>query len=546
MLTPGEISERRKARRLLEHKRIALQEAVERKVCEGIYDRIWRHKGTLDQIEDEKLRSKTAALALVGIGLKELGIDMGSSRNNGMTSADRLGQVEESIFKASESLVRMNESRNPLGKLQRLATTHQIIVDLLSNIHQSSSSADEILPTLIYTLIISPAEGINVISNLRFIQRFRSANKIDGEAAYCLTNLEAAITFLETVDLATLQTDEVLEETPRPIQTAPLMEEFQDPLTSNAITQAVASSPVTTPLTAVPTHISAGQPRPFHIPPPPDSHTTSSPPVSPSQQRRLSSLFQPPVGAFGAASDAVRNTADQGFRSVGTALDSSFKLLFGRLKEQHVQGTGSDHGTIIVPKTLDDARRLVSPKPLIDEDGNISEASSFTEQDEPTPREDRLLEMITGTRQLRDRSVDSAQSNSSNSRRLAFLAEGKSTPSSGIAASPAVSTPTSAVDSMRSLGNTLNPLNRLAGINVMRGFGRSSTTPPALANPAAIPTTDGGKDLKGEIFSPGRIQAPIQKFLDVGDAGELKLSDVEALLKDYQRLAGVVKGMGLC
>ena len=47
MLTPNEVSERRKARRLLEHKRLALEEAVERRVCEGIYDRIWRHRGRL-------------------------------------------------------------------------------------------------------------------------------------------------------------------------------------------------------------------------------------------------------------------------------------------------------------------------------------------------------------------------------------------------------------------------------------------------------------------------------------------------------------------
>ena len=73
MLTASEVTERRKARRLLEHKRIVLEEAVERRVCEKVYGKIWQHKSTLDEVRDEKLRSKTAALALVGIGLKDLG-----------------------------------------------------------------------------------------------------------------------------------------------------------------------------------------------------------------------------------------------------------------------------------------------------------------------------------------------------------------------------------------------------------------------------------------------------------------------------------------
>jgi len=82
------------------------------------------------------------------------------------------------------------------------------VLDCLTS-HISSASADFILPTLIYTLIISPpTPDFNVTSNLYFIQRFRSSRAIDGEAAYCLTNLEAAMSFLETVDLASLNMKE--------------------------------------------------------------------------------------------------------------------------------------------------------------------------------------------------------------------------------------------------------------------------------------------------------------------------------------------------
>ncbi|KAG9711965.1 hypothetical protein KCU86_g25197, partial [Aureobasidium melanogenum] len=102
----------------------------------------------------------------------------------------------------------MDDQRYPLGKLQMLTEAHKSIVETLSRIFPSSSSADEVLPTLIYTLMTSPPETINVISNLHFIQLFRARAKVDGEAAYCLVNLEAAISFLETVDLASLRADE--------------------------------------------------------------------------------------------------------------------------------------------------------------------------------------------------------------------------------------------------------------------------------------------------------------------------------------------------
>ena len=539
MLTPSELSERRRARRMLEYKRIALEEAVERRACEAIYDRIWRHKSSLDDIRDDKLRSKTAALSLVGIGLKDLGIELSNPRDPEKPDEERTARIESYISKAKDGLLHMNHSKNPLGKLQSLAATHQIIVDLLSDLHQSSSSADEILPTLIYTLIESPPEGINVISNLHFIQRFRSVNKVDGEAAYCLTNLEAAITFLENVDLATLRSEEAIEVSSRPSSGAPTpSKELGDPHSSSPYTPAQHSSPATTPLTAVPTH-GASSTIPRSLPSP-------STPESPLHQRRLSTLFQPPAHALGAASDAVRNTADQGFRNISTTLDSSFKLLFGRLKEQHVNGPGSDsQGAVIVPKTLDEARRLVSPKPTLDEDGNMSEASSFAEHDDSNPRDDRILEMITGMGKARDRSTDSAVSSGSGTNKRPSLLESSSTPTTS------TSTSTTAVDSMRSLGNTLNPLNRLgAGISVMRGFGRSTTASSTATTPSPLAPSDSNKELKaavspGELPATSKVQPPIQRFLNVSDVGELKLAEVEVLLKDYQRLALALRRFGV-
>lgn len=470
MLTAEEIAERKRARKALEFKRIALEEAVERRVCEGIYERIWRHRSTQDEAQDEKLRSKTAALSVVGIGLTDLGIDLGQESNTDQDATEnKENEVREWLEDAREELVAMNDERYPLGKLQHLKAAHKSIVDTLSHFHPSSS-ADEIMPMLIYTLITSRPEGINVISNLYFIQRFRNESKIDGEAAYCLTNLEAAITFLETVDLASLREDEVPSGPPKPLTPKPRPEAMtlgpSSGLSTPEITKEIASPSIS------------------KTPPTP---STLRPSVQP-HNRRLSDMFQPPAQALGAASDAVLNTADQGFKTIGNSLGESYKFLLGKLKEREQDPKSPD---VVVPKTLDDARKLVSTPPP-EEDGSASGGSSlhspevFTERKraDSGAKTDTMLSMIGGRGMTRDRSTDSVRSSGSNSRKeaekLAPSPLHPLTPVSG--GNPAI------VESMRNLGNSLNPMNKFAGMGFPAAFGRRAPT----STPAVKSDSDGG------------------------------------------------------
>lgn len=535
MLTPQEIQERRKARRLMGRKRVALEEAVERRVCERVYNRIWRHRSTLDEVRDEKLRSRTAALALVGIGLRDLGIDLDVSSSEAKT------EVEEWISKARDGLLRMNDARHPLGKLQQLAVAHKTIVDLLTALHQSSSSADEILPTLIYTLITTPPEGINVISNLHFIQRFRAASKVDGEAAYCLVNLEAAITFLETVDLTSLRSDEPPEGPPRPTsRSSTPYSELRTLSPERKPDTASTSAPSFTPTNVI------SQPAVNDHPLQNSRLPDTSEPTPPSHHRKLSNLFQPPASALGAAGDAVRSTADQGLRTIGNTLDNSFQFLFGRLQEQKVAGIAAGvDGSIIVPKTLDDARKLVEPKSEDEEDvtstsvtplGNNSE-----EQISSSPKtEDNLLSAIAGRKQPRDRSVDSLRSSGSG-KKPASAAE-KAT-----AANPSSSNHhgNAAVESMLSIGNSLNPLKGFGGLS-MRGFGvrNSSGGPTSAPTPTLASVEEATRE--SAAFSEGpatKIAPPIQRFMELGGSEDLKVGDLAELLNDYKRLAGALKDL---
>ncbi|CRL18425.1 Vacuolar sorting protein 9 [Penicillium camemberti] len=531
MLTASEVAEKRQARRALENKRNALEEAAERRVCELVYDKLWRHKSTLDDVRDEKLRSKTAALLLVGINLKDLGIDID------LESIDEQKQDEANEFlcQAREHLAKMNDYKYPLGKLQRLAAAHKAIVDALTKLLPSSSSADEILPTLIYSLVTCPPEGINIVSNLVFIQRFRSSNRIDGETAYCLTNLEAAISFLENVDLSTLRADELQDGPMKPAsETTTPSAEHVDPFrppketTTLAVATVSASPELSRPEIKEPAS-TLPMPRPSATP----------------QQRRLSNIFQPPAKVLGAANDAVRTTADQGLKNIGATLDSSFNFLFGRLKEmQNIQGPGSEGSEPILPKTLAEARRLVSLPLASATNQNLTQgelaAINSVSVDESTPprSSSRLTDLSTGPTP-RDRSVDSTRTQGSGRKSITTSLR------EDLASTSPITTP---LESMRNFGNTLNPLNHIPGM--MKSFGRNAPETPSgrSVSPSGLDrfrpspaSTDGTSGPVSPLpASSLKIDPPIQRFLETQDARDLRIGDVAALLDDYKRLAAAL------
>ncbi|KAG9246240.1 hypothetical protein BJ878DRAFT_456697 [Calycina marina] len=528
MLTVEEIAERKQARKLLEIKRVALEEAVERRVCESIYDRIWRHRSTQDEAQDEKLRSKTAALSVVGIGLTELGVNLGQiSKENPEAAAGKEQEIRDWLEDAREQLAAMNDEKYPMGKLLHLKAAHKNIVDTLSHFHPSSS-ADEILPMLIYTLITSPPEGTDVISNLYFIQRFRNESKIDGEAAYCLTNLEAAINFLENVDLATLRDDEA----PTGPHRSPTPDTKSDSLVVGPSSQ---FSPEVTS-TAKPS-----------ISKTPSSSASSS--LRPGMQphnRRLSDMFQQPVQAVGAASDAMLSTADQGFKTIGNSLGESYKFLLGKMKEREGDPKSPD---IVVPKTLDEARKLVSTPPPEDD---ISLSSILSRATAGTGRalsdsgvknpEDKVLSFIGGRGMDRERSSGSTHSAASSIRRVATMNDMEKSPSP----QPSSSGNPDLVESMRNLGSSLNPMNKFAMPSFPTAFGRRVATPSKIPDGGVADLTTAFPDLAPALppKETQKIAPPIKRFIEIQNPGDLKISEVTELLRDYRRLAGALKVAG--
>ncbi|KAH6654380.1 hypothetical protein BKA67DRAFT_492227, partial [Truncatella angustata] len=540
MVTSEELAERKKARKALEHKRVLLEEAVERRLCEGIYDRIYRHRTTQDEAQDDKLRSKTAALAMVGIGPTDLGVKIGELPEGNIAAvAKKQEEICQFLEQARKDLTTMSEKRYPLGKLNYLKAAHKSIVDTLSIFHPSSS-ADEIMPMLIYTLITMPPEKLSVISDLKFIERFRWEEKVEGEASYCLTNLEAAINFLETVDLASLRASEALSG-PSKLDGSPgtsKAETFPPAYTAGL------SATASTPAIITPVEESG-----LRAPPSPTFAKTLA------QRRRLSDLIQTPAQAIGNARDSFFDSADQGIKNITNSLGDSFNFWRGRLLDD------SSHGELVVPKTLEDARKLIGTPPP-DDDVSVDGSGARESDILAAGKEDRMLSLVGGRKASatsRDRSTDSTRSarSASSSKKVVFATEENKeklvTPAITPGGSSSASNP-NLVEQARNLGNSLNPINKFSGM--LRPFGRSVTTPAPTSTPrdSVAKPADGGdlgtafpdiaaalppKDVKIQQIKP-----PNKRFIELQNPADLKLGEVLELLRDYRRLAGALKDMG--
>jgi hypothetical protein len=640
MLTASEISDRKKARRILEQKRVALEEAVERAVCERVYFKIWHHRSAEDEEGDQKLRSRIAALSLIGIGLKELVVSGSDdvSEEVRRKAVEQEDKIRESLAAARTSIRDMSREKYPLGKLNHLTSAHKSIVETLSNFFPSSSSADEILPTLIYTLITSPPDEVNVVSDLHFIQRFRAQGKIDGEAAYCLVNLEAAVSFLETVELPTLRADEPLE----------------GPEKSTDPSRKRDSTPMELGIAPAPNPDAQLEAFPSLTPVSSTTSLSTKPLPQARSPRRLSQLIAAQTNRLEAAGDSLRDavldSADHAVGAINTTLESSFRFLFGRIRASQNQASASADGVgtdIPNPKTLEDARKLVSApstpvlRHRLGEDAGASDPATPPSDDgarfpaRAARGGARMLDLVGGRRPARDRSADSSASGGSAApgapgpRHVPFAGAPTSAPhaalppaaeprrlagspalsldgstaapseGAGSAAGDALASPplpphpptapapaaaaggggpgvlaapaSAAVESMRSLGSSLNPLNQFAKMGL---FGRAAPGPPAAAAlasaPASSPLGIVGLGAGPAAGAPGRVTPPPPpppqprpvsaaeartlaavdearaaakprgKFVDCRDARELRVGEVEELLAEYKRLAGLL------
>ncbi len=173
-------------------------EVVETVLCEEVYDRIFRPVASRDGYHDDALASRIAALNVLGLSLRHLGLD-------DPAHADGLERI---VQQCGAELQRLDseQARSPKDKLDVLVRAHKLAVDGVAALSAAEgTSADLILPLLIYSIVA--ANPARLASHLLYIQRFRAECLVQGETAYCLVNVQAAVAFLENVDVADLGLD---------------------------------------------------------------------------------------------------------------------------------------------------------------------------------------------------------------------------------------------------------------------------------------------------------------------------------------------------
>ncbi|KAK9360919.1 hypothetical protein V1504DRAFT_497846 [Lipomyces starkeyi] len=131
---------------------------------------------------------------------------------------------ERFILLAEDELLKINNYRAPRDKIICILNCCKVIFGLLRQT-KTEESADKFLPILIYVVI--KAQPRHLVSNVQYIMRFRSPDKLNGEAGYYLSSLQGAISFIESLDRNALNiTDEEFEE--RVVQSVAMIQEKAD------------------------------------------------------------------------------------------------------------------------------------------------------------------------------------------------------------------------------------------------------------------------------------------------------------------------------
>ncbi|BGP32017.1 hypothetical protein JCM10296v2_003796 [Rhodotorula toruloides] len=111
-------------------------------------------------------------------------------------------QIQGFLDFAQRELRKMNQYKAPRDKLICVLNCCKVIFGLIRHVASGEEGADTFIPFLIYVVI--KANPDHLVSNLQYIQRFRNPEKLSGEGGYYLSSLNAAISFIESLDASSL------------------------------------------------------------------------------------------------------------------------------------------------------------------------------------------------------------------------------------------------------------------------------------------------------------------------------------------------------
>ncbi|GAA5860529.1 hypothetical protein JCM1840_000287 [Sporobolomyces johnsonii] len=122
---------------------------------------------------------------------------------------DGAKQINGFVDFAARELRKMNQYKAPRDKLICVLNCCKVIFGLIRHVATGEEGADTFIPLLIY--VVLQANPDHLVSNLQYIQRFRNPEKLAGEGGYYLSSLNAAISFIESLDATSLSNITQLE-----------------------------------------------------------------------------------------------------------------------------------------------------------------------------------------------------------------------------------------------------------------------------------------------------------------------------------------------
>ncbi|KAK9377194.1 uncharacterized protein V1513DRAFT_437626 [Lipomyces chichibuensis] len=531
MMSFEEIAKKKKERKQKEAQKLLYEDLLEKMVCQACYNEIFMFQGGDDEAKDSTLATKIAALKLINIGIEHLGVPE-------LKDSD-IGPL---LIPAGKDLCKMVDKHCPKEKLALLISAHKQIVDVLSKLAQTNgqdgqSGADFVLPTLIFSVI--QADPPHIASNLAFIQRFRTSKTINGEAAYCLTNFEAVVAFLETVDLTTLKVD------PGDIQ-ALAARPISAPAIANALPASATSSInfVSSASTAISSDTTAGPLSP--VLPPREDKRAANPParssslqaVSPSISQHVNSDMSMPQQGMDSSSKRLSfypadiaasavNTADSGIKSLGSTFENSYKFLFGgrgsspsiSMAQKAVHMKASANAAALEKRTqevLQTSSTLISTYA----DGSKREPTGVSLGPPSESKSHTSGLPIAGlSATSRPRGATSLFDDSP-----AAQPSSIGLPSTGKRVGSNDSTKTTKLSAGDDDGG------RRSIFSNMRNFARGAPSKEVAIDPEVL------KSLP-------KISKPSQKFDEIDNATQLRLGDIDELLTDYKRMVEYLKSI---
>jgi hypothetical protein len=118
-----------------------------------------------------------------------------------------LSLEDAALQPAIQELQKLNTYKSPRDKLVCILNCCKYISTIQAGLHpEDGRGADTFLPLLIYTTL--QANPPHLMSNLEYIQRFRSPASLQGEAGYILTNMFIAVRFIQNMNATQLSISE--------------------------------------------------------------------------------------------------------------------------------------------------------------------------------------------------------------------------------------------------------------------------------------------------------------------------------------------------